>query len=64
MLLFLSLLTFISFDGVATLQILQRYSSSVIFMKCTKTSEAFLRCQELVVVALVETNVDTLFDSI
>ena len=62
MLLLLSLFTFISFDGVATLQILQRYSSSVIFMKCTKTSEAFLRCKELVAIALVETNVDVLFD--
>ena len=64
MLLLLSLFTFISFDGVATLKNFQIYSSSVIFMKCTKTSEAFLRCDELVVVALVETNVDTLFDSI
>ena len=64
MLLLLSLLTFISFDGVATLKFLQRYSSSVIFMKCTKTGEAFLHCEELVAVALVETNVDTLFDSI
>ena len=64
MLLLLSLFTFISFDGVATLQILQRYSSSVIFMKCTKTGEAFLRFEELVDVALIETNVDVLFDSI
>ena len=64
MLLLLSLFTFISFDGVATLQILQRYSSSVIFMKCTKTGEAFLRCEELVAVAILETNVDALFDSI
>ena len=64
MLLLLSLFTFISFDGVATLKILQRYSSSVIFMKCTKTGEAFVCCEELVVVALVETNVDALFDSI
>ena len=60
----LFLFTFISFDGVATLQILQRYSFSVIFMKCTKTGEAFLRCEELVAVALVEKNVDALFDSI
>ena len=64
MLLLLSLLNFISFDGVATLQIFQRYSSSVIFMKCTKTGEAFFRCEELVAVALVEPNVDTLFYSI
>ena len=64
MLLLLSLFTFISFDGVATLQILQRYSSFMIFMKCTNSGEAFLRCEELVVVALVETNVDALFDSI
>ena len=64
MLLLLSLFTFISFDGVATLQILQRYSSSVIFMKCTKTGEAFLHFEELVAIALVETNVDVFFDSI
>ena len=50
--------------SAATLQILKRYSSFVIFMKCTKTSEAFLHCEELVVVALLETNVDALFDSI
>ena len=56
--------TGISFNGVATLQILQRYSSFMIFMKCTKTSEALLCCEELVVVALVETNVDALFGSI
>ena len=33
-------------------------------MKCTKTGEAFLHCEELVAVALVEKNVDALFDSI
>ena len=33
-------------------------------MKFTKTGEAFLRCEELVAVALVETNVDASFDSI
>ena len=60
-LLTMSLFTFTSFDGVATLQ---RYSSFVIFMKCTKTGEAFLHCEELVVVAFVETNVDASFDSI
>ena len=49
---------------IATLQIFQRYSLSVTFMKCTQIGEAFLRCEELVVVALVETNVDALFDSI
>ena len=38
------------------------YSLSVIFMKCTKTGEAFLHCEELVVIALVETNVYVLFD--
>ena len=64
MLLLISLFTVISFNGVATLQILQRYSSSVIFMKCTRTGETFLHFEELVAVALVETNVDALFDSI
>ena len=64
MLLLLPLFTFISFDEVSILKIVQRYSSSVIFMKCTKTSEDFLCCEELVVVAFVETNVDALFDSI
>ena len=48
----------------ATSPIFQRYSSSVNFMKCTKTGEAFLHCEELVAVALVETNVEALFDSI
>ena len=33
----------------------------MIFMKCTKTSEAFLRCEELVAEAFVETNFDTFF---
>ena len=60
----MSLFTFVSFDGVTTLQILQRYSSSMIFMKCTKTGEAFLCYEDLVVVGFVETNVDALFDSI
>ena len=64
MLLLLSLFTFISFAGVASLQILQRYSSYVIFIKCTNTGEAFVCCEELVALALVETNVDALFDSI
>ena len=36
----------------------------MIFMKCTKTDDAFLHCEELVAVAFVETNVDALFDSI
>ena len=48
----------------ATLQILQRYSSSVIFMKCIKTGEAFLLCKELVEIAFVEKKIDSLFDSI
>ena len=63
-LLVLSLFTFISFDGVTTFQISQRYSSFVIFMKCTKTSEDFLYFEELVAVAFVETHVDALFDLI
>ena len=49
---------------VATLQIFQRYSLSVIFMKFTKIGEAFLRCEELILVAFVEINVDASFDSI
>ena len=58
------LFTFTSFDGVATLPILQKYSSSMIVMKCTKTGEAFLHYEELVAVAFLKTNVATLFDSI
>ena len=64
MILLLSLFTFTSFDGVATLKFFQRYSSSMIFMKCTMLDEAFLLCEELVVVVVVETNVDASFDSI
>ena len=63
-LLLLSLFTFTSFDGAATLKFLQRYSLSMIFMKCTKTGEAIIYCEELVVVAFVQTNIDALFDSI
>ena len=33
-------------------------------MTCTNTGEAFLCCEELVGVAFLETNIDTLFDSI
>ena len=60
----LSLFTFVSFDGLTNLQILQRYSSFAIFKKCTKTGEAFLCCEDFVVVGFVETNFDAFFDSI
>ena len=56
MLLLLTLFTFTSFDGVVTLQILQRYSLSVIFMKFTNTGEAFLYCEELVLLAFIKAN--------
>ena len=64
MLLLLSLINFTSFDGVSTLKILQRYSSSVIFIKCSKAGKAFFLCDELMLVEFVETNVDVSVDSI
>ena len=61
MLLLFSLSTFTSFDRVAALKILQRYSLFVLFVKCTKAGEAFLHCKEL---TFLETNVDVVFDLI
>ena len=38
--------------------------TSVIFMKSNKAGKTFFYCEELAVVACVETNVDVLFDPI
>ena len=64
MLLLLSLFTFISFDRVSTWKMLQRYSSFVIVIKCTKYGEVVLCCEELLAIEFVEINVDALFDLI